>query len=134
MKIPSGDGMNPLQSLLQVLPNSEPLNVKFLSYLFVTRAVAVPWFLTQGEVSTLYLRNVSITAVLTIVHIVLAHLPPIVRLPCGVRTIHHGVIHASFQLHFRSRLHKVIVMRAQALDPLRPVVSPMRFNPQTDPR
>ena len=126
--------MFPLPSILQLLPNAEPLSVKLRAYPFDTRAAAVPRFLTQGEVSTSHLRNVNLTAVLTLVPVVLTHLPPIILLPSGVRTVRHGVIHAPVQLHCRSRPHEVIVMRAQALDPLRPVVSPMRFTPQTDPR
>ena len=51
----------PLPSLLQVLPHVELLSVKLSAYLFDTRAAAVPWFLTQGEVITLHLRNVSLT-------------------------------------------------------------------------
>ena len=51
----------PLPSLLQVLPNAEPLSMKLCAYPSDTRAAAVPWFLTQGEVSTSHLRNISHT-------------------------------------------------------------------------
>ena len=71
----------PLPSLLQVLPDAEPLSVKICAYPFDTIAAAIPWFLTQVEVSTLNLCNVSLTAVLTLVPVVLEHLPPIVLLP-----------------------------------------------------
>ena len=55
--------------------------MKICAYPFDTIAAAIPWFLTQVEVSTLNLCNVSLTAVLTLVPVVLEHLPPIVLLP-----------------------------------------------------
>ena len=119
----------PLPSLLQVLPNAEPLSVKLCAYPFDTRASSAPWFLTQVEVSTLHLCNVSLTSFLTPVHVFLAHLPPIILIYGGVWNLRHGVIHASVQLHCRSCPHEVIVMRVQDLYLLHPVVSPMPLTP-----
>ena len=121
--------MFPLPSILQLIPNAEPLSVKLRAYMFNTRAATVPWFLAQGEVSTLYLRNVSLVAVLTLVPVVLSHLLPIVLLPGDVWTICQGGIHVSVQLHCRSRPHKFILMRAQALDLLCPLVLPIPLTP-----
>ena len=87
--------MLPLPSLLQVLLNAEPLSAKLCAYLLDIRAAAVPWFMTQGEVITLHLFNVSLTSLLTLVHGVLAQLLPIVPLPSGVQIVRHGVIHTS---------------------------------------
>ena len=127
--------MLPLPSLLQVLLNAELLSVKLCAYPLDTRAVAVAWFLTQGEVITLHLFNVSLTSVLTLVPFVLTQLPLIVTLPSGVQTFRHGVIHASVQLNCRSCPHKVIVMRTQALYILRSIVSttPLKPPPHLDP-
>ena len=120
----------PPHYLYQVLPNVEPLSVKLRSYPFYTRAAAVPWFLTQDKLSPLHLRNVSLTAVFTLVHVVLAHRPPIVLLLGGIWTVPRGVIHALVQLHYCSRPHEVKVMRTKSLDLLRPVVSPIPLTPQ----
>ena len=120
----------PLPSILQVLLNAEPLRAKLRAYLFDTRVAEVPWFLTQGEVKTSHLRNFSLTPVLTIFPDFFSHLPTIVLLPSCLKTVHHGVIQTLVQIHFHYRPLKVIVMRAQALDLLRPIVSPI---PLTSP-